>query len=121
MRNWKGGFTACDLSNVHNVRLCVCSVQETYEQKRQDHLREMQGKEEQMRQMFVQKVCTPQEQSPHIAFLYFDANACNWLGWVHTHLSPAPLEYWHLQYPWKTSVFLNKPPNKVTYTILCHF
>lgn len=35
---------------------CVRSVQETYEQKRQDHLREMQGKEEQMRQMFVQKV-----------------------------------------------------------------
>lgn len=32
------------------------SAQETYEQKRQDHLREMQAKEEQMRQMFVQKV-----------------------------------------------------------------
>jgi septin family protein len=37
--------------------LC-CSAQDTYEQKRQDHLREMQGKEEQMRQMFVQKVST---------------------------------------------------------------
>ena len=38
------------------VWLHVCSAQETYEQKRQDHLRDMQGKEEQMRQMFVQKV-----------------------------------------------------------------
>jgi len=32
------------------------SVQETYEQKRQEHMRQMQAKEEQMRQMFVQKV-----------------------------------------------------------------
>lgn len=39
----------------------MCSVQETYEQKRQDHLREMQSKEEQMRQMFVQKVSTCKE------------------------------------------------------------
>ena len=32
------------------------SLQETYEKKRQQHLREMQSKEERMRQMFVQKV-----------------------------------------------------------------
>lgn len=33
------------------------SLQETYENKRQQHLRDMQTKEERMRQMFVQKVC----------------------------------------------------------------
>ena len=32
------------------------SLQETYEIKRQQHLRDMQAKEERMRQMFVQKV-----------------------------------------------------------------
>lgn len=32
------------------------SLQETYEIKRQQHLRDMQTKEERMRQMFVQKV-----------------------------------------------------------------
>ena len=32
------------------------SLQETYEQKRLEHVREMQAKEERMRQMFVQKV-----------------------------------------------------------------
>ncbi len=32
------------------------SLQETYEQKRKEHMREMQTKEERMRQMFVQKV-----------------------------------------------------------------
>ena len=33
------------------------SLQETYEQKRSEHLKEMQAREERMRQMFVQKVC----------------------------------------------------------------
>ncbi len=33
------------------------SLQETYEAKRVEHIREMQSKEERMRQMFVQKVC----------------------------------------------------------------
>lgn len=32
------------------------SLQETYEQKRSEHLKEMQAREERMRQMFVQKV-----------------------------------------------------------------
>ena len=34
------------------------SLQETYEAKRSEHVREMQTKEERMRQMFVQKVCS---------------------------------------------------------------
>ena len=40
-----------------SLSLC-CSLQETYEHKRQEHLQEMQLKEERMRQMFVQKVST---------------------------------------------------------------
>lgn len=47
------------LSSMCHDYLYDHSVQETYEHKRQDHLREMQGKEEQMRQMFVQKVYLP--------------------------------------------------------------
>lgn len=40
------------------VHICtVDSLQETYEQKRSEHLKEMQAREERMRQMFVQKVC----------------------------------------------------------------
>ena len=45
--------------NMHmSMSVCtfLCSLQETYEAKRQEHLREMQQKEERMRQMFVQKV-----------------------------------------------------------------
>ena len=33
-----------------------CSLQETYEQKRQEHQAELQKKEEEMRQMFVVRV-----------------------------------------------------------------
>lgn len=35
----------------------VTSLQETYEQKRSEHLKDMHAREERMRQMFVQKVC----------------------------------------------------------------
>ena len=35
----------------------VASLQETYEQKRSEHLKDMHAREERMRQMFVQKVC----------------------------------------------------------------
>ena len=38
------------------VDFVTCSLQETYEQKRSEHLKEMQAREERMRQMFVQKV-----------------------------------------------------------------
>ena len=48
-----------DEQSARLILIVYYSAQETYEQKRQDHLREMQAKEEQMRQMFVQKVCSP--------------------------------------------------------------
>ena len=39
------------------LSLLSCSLSEAYEQKRKEHFKEMQAKEEHMRQMFVQKVC----------------------------------------------------------------
>lgn len=55
----QSGMEMGSLSSMCHDYLYDHSVQETYEHKRQDHLREMQGKEEQMRQMFVQKVYLP--------------------------------------------------------------
>jgi len=43
----------------HHLRhVCICfySLSETYEQKRQEHIAELQKKEEEMRQTFVIKV-----------------------------------------------------------------
>ena len=61
-----GWWLATDGQQV-KVLQCLCSkssplsvflsLQETYEQKRKEHMKEMQVKEERMRQMFVQKVC----------------------------------------------------------------
>lgn len=36
--------------------VCVCSLQQTYEAKRQEFLVELQRREDEMRQMFVQRV-----------------------------------------------------------------
>jgi len=44
------------LEHLFITRHAFNSLQETYEQKRSEHLREMQSREERMRQMFVQKV-----------------------------------------------------------------
>ena len=38
------------------VRVCVFSLQQTYESKRQEFLGDLQGREEEMRQMFVLRV-----------------------------------------------------------------
>ncbi len=51
-------MTSSNDASVCSYLLCfVYSLQETYEAKRSEHIREMQTKEEKMRQMFVQKVC----------------------------------------------------------------
>lgn len=70
------------------------SLQETYEIKRQQHLRDMQTKEERMRQMFVQKVKFVAVYSdPYVVCIYMymvvDQHMCGWID-LTLHVTNSP-------------------------------
>lgn len=55
MDNWNGAVITCN-TRKSVYTFMVLSLQETYEVKRHEFLGELQRKEEEMRQMFVQRV-----------------------------------------------------------------